>query len=53
VEYSDVRFDAPFADEVWAGMPEESEAPSIPEVPATAGRLAPPDPSAPPRSDTQ
>ena len=53
VEYSDVRFDAPFGDEVWAGMPEESEAPSIPAVPATAGRLAPPDPSAPPRSDTQ
>jgi len=53
VEYSDVRFDAPFGDEVWAGMPEESEAPSIPAVPATAGRLAPPDPSAPPRSDAQ
>jgi len=53
VEYSDVRFDAPFGDEVWTGMPEESEAPSIPAVPATAGRLAPPDPSAPPRSDAQ
>jgi predicted DCC family thiol-disulfide oxidoreductase YuxK len=53
VEYSEVRFDAPFGDEVWAGMPEEPEAPPTPAVPATAGRLAPPDPAAPPRSDAE
>jgi predicted DCC family thiol-disulfide oxidoreductase YuxK len=38
VDYSDVRFDAAFGDEVWAGMPEEPAAADSGAVPTAAGR---------------
>lgn len=42
VEYSDVRFDAPFGDEVWSNMPEAVPTPEA-MLPTAAGRLeAPP-----------
>jgi predicted DCC family thiol-disulfide oxidoreductase YuxK len=53
VEYSEVRFDAPFGDEVWAGMAVDPGARPSSAGPATAGRLAPTDPDAPARSDAQ
>jgi predicted DCC family thiol-disulfide oxidoreductase YuxK len=44
VEYSDVRFDAPFGDEIWSDMPEASPTPEA-VLPTAAGRLeAPPPP---------
>jgi len=53
VEYADVRFDAPFGDEVWAGMPEEPAPTPVPAVPATAGRFAPQDPATQRREGSQ
>jgi hypothetical protein len=53
VEYSEVRFDAPFGDEVWAGMPDEPAPPAAPAAPATADRNSPPEPAAPERVDTE
>jgi predicted DCC family thiol-disulfide oxidoreductase YuxK len=41
VEYSDVRFDAPFGDEIWSGMPEAAPTPE-PLLPTAAGRLEAP-----------
>ncbi len=38
VEYSDVRFDAPFGDEIWSGMPDAAPTPAA-ALPAAAGRL--------------
>ena len=39
VEYSDVRFDAPFGDELWSGMPEAAPTPEALLPAAAAGRL--------------
>lgn len=47
VEYPAVRFDAPFGDELWAGMTGEAEPPPPAAIPAAAGPLAAPDPAAP------
>ncbi len=41
VEYSDVRFDAQFGDEIWSGMPEAGPTPEA-VLPAAAGRLEAP-----------
>lgn len=38
VEYSDVRFDAPFGDEIWSAMPDAIPTPAA-ALPAAAGRL--------------
>ncbi len=52
VEYSEVRFDAPFGDEIWSGMPVGTP-PASETLPAAAERLNPPEPSAPPAHDTE
>jgi predicted DCC family thiol-disulfide oxidoreductase YuxK len=53
IEYSDVRFDAPFGEEVWSGMPPEpAETPAL-AAPAAAGRLGPLDPASPPSEETR
>jgi hypothetical protein len=53
IEYSDVRFDAPFGEEVWSGMPAETAGSPSPPIPAASGRLGPLDPSSPPADDTR
>jgi len=52
-EYTDVRFDAPFGDEIWAGMPDEPEPTPAPAVPTAAGRFSPQQPESRPRADAQ
>ena len=42
VEYSDVRFDAPFGDELWSDMPEAAPTPEALLPAAAAGRLEAP-----------
>jgi len=53
VEYSDVRFDAPFGDEIWSGMTAETADSSSAAVPTASGRLDPADPSASPAEGTR
>jgi len=53
IEYSEVRFDAPFGDELWSGMTTENEESHSAAVPAAAGRLDPPDSAAPPAADAR
>jgi len=52
IEYSEVRFDAPFGDEIWSGMPSPAaETPSA--GPPAAGRLDPREPAASPAGETR
>jgi len=53
VEYSEVRFDAPFGDEIWSGMTAETADSSSAAVPTASGRLDPADPSASPAEGTR
>jgi len=53
IEYSEVRFDAPFGDELWSGMTTANEEPPSTAVPDATGRLEPPDSAATAAADTR
>ena len=53
VDYADVRFDAPFGDEVWAGMPEDPAAADAGAGPGADGRAETSDLPAAPRGEQE
>jgi predicted DCC family thiol-disulfide oxidoreductase YuxK len=53
IDYSEVRFDAPFGDEIWNGMTAAATETRSPAIPSAEGRLDPPAGSAPRADDTR